>query len=201
MNTNTQTAAVTCNNCEMGMTEFRPCAKHAPESTTIHPFERVGLGKAPFRYIGQVHQDIAYGEVVHNREEWNRTGIRHTSKAGGTCAYCGNSILNMFNVKSADGNTFHVGSDCIAKVGGPALAAKVAKVVASNRKAATDKRNAEKIAAAVAALARPEVRGALNGQGHPMRKNASALDYVTWLLANAGTAGKLRAAAIIGAVS
>lgn len=178
MNTNTQTAA------------------------TIHPFQAAGLGLAPFRYIGQVHQDIAYGQAVVNSDGF-RSGADPliTTKAGGTCAYCGNGILNMFNVKSADGKTFHVGSDCIAKVGGSALAAKVAKVVLANRTAQRHAQEAEKIAAAVAALARPEVRGALNGRGHPSRPSASLLSYVEWLLNKAGTAGKLRAAKIVAEVS
>lgn len=177
MNTNTQTAA-----------------------ETVHPFQAAGLGLAPFRYIGQVHQDIAYGQAVVNSTEFRAGGPLITTAPGGSCAYCGHYILNMFNVRSSDGKTFHVGSDCIAKVGGPALAAKVAKVVSANRKAATDKRNAEKIAAAEEALGDIVIVAALNAQPHPSRPGATMLDYVGWLLNNAGTSGKLRAAKIVEAI-
>lgn len=170
----------------------------ATETSTIHPFQTAGLGLAPFRYVGQVKQDIAYGQAVVNSEGF-RSGAEPmiTTKAGGTCAYCGNGILNMFNVKSADGKIFHVGSDCIAKVGGPELARKVAKVVSANRTAQRHALEAEKIAAAVASLARPETQRVLGSQGHPSRRDATMLDYVTWSLNNAGTAGKLRAAKLI----
>jgi len=180
------------------------------EAATIHPFQRAGLGLAPFRYIGQVHQDIAYGQAVVNSAEFRAGGVMVTTKPGGTCAYCGNGILNMFNVKSADGKTFHVGSDCIQKVGGPELARKVARTVAANRKASAAKRADEKIAAAVAALARPEVRAALSAQARPglsvaygevVTERKAMLVYVEYLLAHAGTAGKLRAAAIVAAVA
>ncbi len=172
------------------------------EAGTVHPFQAAGLGLAPFRYIGQVHQDIAYGQAVVAPEG---TGPAVTTKPGGSCAYCGNYILHMFNVRSADGKTFHVGSDCIAKVGGPVLAAKVAKVVSANRKARTAASASEKIAAAVAALARPEVRSALEARPHPKAPQGSngwsMFGYVDWLLARGGTAGKLRAAAIIAEVA
>ena len=68
-----------------------------------HKFESAGLGKAPFRFIGYEH----------------KTYQAHPSapvQVGGSCDYCGQGISNMYHVKSADGNRFKVGSDCIAKV-------------------------------------------------------------------------------------
>lgn len=174
--------------------------QNAPAATvaTIHPFQAAGLGLAPFRYIGQVHQDIAYGQAVVNSTEFRAGGPMVTTQPGGTCAYCGHYILHMFNVKSVDGRTFHVGSDCIAKVGGPELARKVAKVVSANRKTRAAASADEKIAAARVTLARAGVRAKLAAEKHPASSGGqSMLSYVEWLLANAGTSGKLRAAAIV----
>lgn len=84
-------------------------------NTTLHPFEHAGLGKAPFRFVGIEKQDLAYGQVCLNREEFTRTGILLSTKPGGTCAYCGESILNMYRVRSADGHEFHVGCECVEK--------------------------------------------------------------------------------------
>lgn len=85
------------------------------DSSNIHPFERAGLGKAPFRYVGMVAQDMCHGERILNREEFQATGVALTTKPGGTCAYCGTYIVNMYNIRSADGRVFHVGSDCVEK--------------------------------------------------------------------------------------
>lgn len=54
--------------------------------TAIHPFERAGLGKAPFRYVGMVAQDLCYGQAILNRAEHEQTGVAVTTKPGGTCA-------------------------------------------------------------------------------------------------------------------
>lgn len=59
---------------------------------SAHCFERVGLGKAPFRIVG-------YGKG-------------HTC-----CNYCGTPILYTALIESADGKQFRVGSDCVFKTG------------------------------------------------------------------------------------
>ncbi len=57
----------------------------------IHPFEKAGLGKAPFRC-----------ELVSERR-------------GSSCDFCGTGIRNEFWIKSADGKSFKVGCDCVRK--------------------------------------------------------------------------------------
>lgn len=69
----------------------------------IHPFERAGLGKAPFRFIG-------VSEKVY---------MAHPGaplQPAGTCDYCGNGIRYCFGVASADGRKFIVGCDCVYKL-------------------------------------------------------------------------------------
>lgn len=58
----------------------------------IHPFQRAGLGFAPFRLLAV---------------------RRH---AGGFCAYCGTLINHNFICADVDEREFAVGSDCIEKV-------------------------------------------------------------------------------------
>jgi hypothetical protein len=74
-----------------------------PAEVGTHVFERAGLGKAPFRFVGMSQNRINYPDG--------------SSKAGGSCDYCGTGIEWEFGVKSADGRIFKVGCDCINKTG------------------------------------------------------------------------------------
>jgi hypothetical protein len=70
-----------------------------------HPFEKAGLGKAPFSCTG-VSENV-----------WdNGDG---TTKAGGVCDYCGTGIRWEFWIKGsiAGAKQFKVGCDCVAKTG------------------------------------------------------------------------------------
>jgi len=70
-----------------------------------HPFEKAGLGKAPFSCTG-VSENV-----------WdNGDG---TTKAGGCCDYCGTGIRWEFWIKGsvAGAKQFKVGCDCVAKTG------------------------------------------------------------------------------------
>ena len=70
-----------------------------------HPFEKSGLGKAPFSCTG----------VSENVWE-NGDG---TTKGGGVCDYCGTGIRWEFWIKGsvAGAKQFKVGCDCVAKTG------------------------------------------------------------------------------------
>lgn len=68
---------------------------------TIHPFERAGLGKAPFRCTA----------VVTN---WYSACPGHR-QPGGSCDYCGTGIAYEYIISDSTGKTFKVGSDCVAK--------------------------------------------------------------------------------------
>lgn len=125
-------------------------------ATTIHPFEARGLGKAPFRLVGLVKQDMAYGQVCLNRAEFDKTGILLTTKPGGTCAYCGTYIVNMFQVRSADGREFHVGCDCAEKVAKASADTDLTRALARAMKPVRDAQNAK-------ARARKEARQAERG--------------------------------------
>ena len=155
----------------------------------IHPFEKAGLGKAPFRYVGMVYQEIAYGERVLG----SVGGCLATTKPGGTCDYCGTYILDMFRIESADGQRFKVGCDCVRKVD-----AKLYDRVNVDAKAAKLEREKLRIAAAKAAL--PSAR-ALAGKPHPIKWRAEQGDtmreWAAWLFQNAGHSGKLATARVV----
>lgn len=73
-------------------------------TTLIHPFEKAGLGKAPFHCVGV-------------RENWfEMPGFGR--KPGGTCHYCGTGILYEYVINSSNGKQFVVGCDCVRKTGG-----------------------------------------------------------------------------------
>jgi hypothetical protein len=171
------------------------------ETATVHPFEAAGLGQAPFRFVGMIWQDLCYGEAILNREEYQRTGIRISTKPGGTCDYCGAYIVDMFKVESADGRTFKVGSDCIAKVeakGSKVLTAvqRAARKAAKDRKLVRDK---ARIAAAAGLL--PSVRNKIAESPHPTpylaNQGLTMADWCDWVLANGGTTGQLFVAKLI----
>ena len=171
------------------------------EAETVHTFERSGLGKAPFRYVGQIWQDIAYGEVVLNRAEWDATGIRASTKPGGTCDYCGAYILNMFQIESADGKRFKVGSDCVLKTGDAGLKKVVSAVVSKMNSERTAKRNVSKIDALKVQLSDESVRAKLREFPHPYNfKGKTLLNFAEYMILRGGTAGKLKAAKKVAAV-
>jgi hypothetical protein len=67
----------------------------------IHPFEKSGLGKAPFKVAG-------YELSLHG-------GNGVPVKAGSSCDHCGTSIAHVFWIRGSDGSRFKVGSSCVMK--------------------------------------------------------------------------------------
>jgi hypothetical protein len=160
----------------------------------IHPFEKAGLGKAPFRYIGQVHQQISYGQAVIG----HIGGVPVTTKPGGTCDACGTYIIDMFRIVSADGQKSVVGCDCILKV-------VQGHSVKEQTQFEADLKALKKAKAKAASERLQFVRGSLAEQPHPSKYLASQgktrLDYVRWMFDNAGLSGRVQAAKIVESLS
>lgn len=164
-----------------------------------HPFERAGLGKAPFRF-------------VTHRENWYSACQGHR-QPGGTCEFCLNAIANEFLIRSADGREFVVGSDCVMKLDRDdnRLVAEVERHVKAIERAAARKRTEarkakerDRIAATMARLDDPLIAERLAAIPHPSgyRDRASGYplslaNYVAWMLRNAGHSGRLATARII----
>lgn len=98
-----------------------------PEHVGKHAFELAGLGKAPFQFVGFSENVIKYPDG--------------STKAGGTCQYCFTGIRFECRIKSADGKTFVVGSDCVNKADDSGLL-KAFKQSPSYRKHLRDLRHA-----------------------------------------------------------
>lgn len=158
---------------------------------TIHPFEKAGLGKAPFRYVGIEAQEISHGRRVLG----SVGGCEMTTKPGGSCAFCAHYILDMFVVESADGQRFHVGCDCIRKVD-----AKLTRSIEADAKKAKKDREAARIKAA-REMVWSQQAYSLRCQPHPSPYHAgegkNLAHYVEWLFQNGGTSGQLRAARLV----
>ncbi len=86
--------------------------------SAMHVFERVGLGKAPFRCIG-VFQDV--GPHRYPGPGGVTIEIGAPGQAMGTCAHCGTGIADCYQIKSADGKKFVVGSSCVERTGDAGL--------------------------------------------------------------------------------
>lgn len=79
-----------------------------PNEVGMHVFERAGLGKAPFRFVG-------YSERKY------QACPDAPVQPGASCDYCGTGIMGCYEVRSADGKRFVVGCDCIEKTGDAGL--------------------------------------------------------------------------------
>lgn len=150
-------------------------------ATEIHCFERAGLGKAPFRYVGMEDQTISYGRRVVG----SVGGIDITTQPGTSCDYCGTYIRNIFVVESSDGRRFKVGCECIKKTGDEGLIRVVQRDVAKRNKAMRAARIAEK-ARKAEAYVRSFTRAELSRHPHPTPSYAAEGltmdDYVQWWL-------------------
>ena len=155
------------------------------QDVSQHKFEIAGLGRAPFTLAGY-------------HIEWF-TAPGAPPKPGGCCAYCFTGILHCFVIRDANGKTFTVGSECVKKTGDAGLIDKTKNAANAMKRETKAKADAARIEAAIAAL--PSAEASLSTMPHPNTALASAgrtlLDYVLWMLDNAGTAGKLNAARII----
>src|SRR6185369_3607718 len=94
--------------CDVGTDAPVSLCYSAPMVTgahTMHPFEKAGLGLAPFRCVG-----------VYKNAYQACPGA--PIQAGGSCDFCGTGIMYEYKILSSDGKGFKVGCDCVAKTGG-----------------------------------------------------------------------------------
>lgn len=154
----------------------------------IHPFEKAGLGTAPFRFIGMEEKifQACPGAPI---------------QPGSSCDYCGQGIRYVFQVAGADGRAFKVGCDCIRKIAAKGERLLTDAEIAEKRFKREAKRAAliQRIALAMAALAASPAL--LTDQPHPYEyraaKGETLRDSVQWLLTHAGDKGQTEACKII----
>ena len=160
----------------------------AETNDKIHRFEAAGLGKAPYSYVRfEVLKYCACpGAPV---------------LPGASCDYCGHAIMETFYLRSADGREFHVGNECINRAGDAGLmdliAPAVREIKAAKRTAQLEREGARIKAAREAFMAHPEL---FNGP-HPYKwcadEGRTMGGFLSWMFANAGHSGKMKAARIV----
>jgi len=139
-------------------------------SVVVHKFEAAGLGKAPFRFTGQVEE-----------------------QHGSSCDYCGTALRYEFWVESADGRKFKVGCDCIRKTGDQGLikclstaAWQIEEIKRERAQEAKERKVAEQKATLQAQIR--AISETLASQPHPYphpdHPGTTLLDYVNLCLAN-----------------
>lgn len=154
--------------------------------TTIHKFERAGLGKAPFRYVGS-YRDVGPHKLADGSE------CGYPGQPMGTCDYCGQGIAICCQVESSDGKRFVVGSDCVAKTGDAGLK----KLVQSDARKAAKAREQQRIGEMRDRLTMDDdLRAKLAAIPHPTawraEKGETLLDSVEWMMDRAGHSGRIK---------
>lgn len=165
----------------------------------LHPFEAVGLGLAPFRYVGMEEK---VGPITLD----NGVQVGSPGQPMGTCDYCGQGIAYCVGVESADGKRFVIGMDCAEKLYRDSNRTSTAtardpiyQAIARDRKAHQRKirhaREAKKIAEGKQWC--DAHREQLAALPHPNQHRAAAgdsfADYLDWMFRMAGTSGTLSA--------
>lgn len=159
-------------------------------TSAIHPFERAGLGRAPFRCVG--FYESKYQAIPGDPS--------CPIQPGSMCDYCAAGIMNVFVIKSADGKEFKVGCDCVAKTYDACAktelerdARRLRDEVNRRRTAYLNGRKDQRIAAALTKL--ETNREVLAGKSIATRTyERNALECFDWMFKNSGRTGKLKAA-------
>ena len=166
----------------------------------VHPFERAGLGRAPFRFVG-VEYKVGPIRMLDADGNPTNTMVGSPGQPMGTCDFCGQALVECCSVRSADGKTFTVGNVCIDKTRDKRIADPMKVALRKARLAKKHERDAARIARNLETIARDDVRAALAAMPSPHASRAergeTALDWTEWFLANAGTSGRIKACRVI----
>lgn len=177
------------------MTTTNNAKENEMNALDIHPFEKAGLGIAPFRFVGM--SEKVYVACQGAPEQ-----------PAGTCDYCSTGIRYCCHIVSADGKEFIVGQDCVRKTDRDSLLNAVEKAMAEvNRKNRAAKRQVvrdreqARINAALALLDNPEVSDELQATPHPFESLAkdgkSYLDYIEYMRRWGGHSGLIKVSKVI----
>lgn len=178
----------------MGMNATTTLTAETLEPSALHPWERRGLGKAPFAYIGCSR---LVGPIRIAQPDGTVLEIGGEGQPMGTCAYCLQGIAECHEVRSADGKRFIVGCDCIARVHGDEREPLRAKAEAASRKLRNRAAKARRTAKATtvqgeleALLADEATRAKLAALPGP--KRGTLLERAEWFMRHAGAAGRAK---------
>lgn len=167
----------------------------------MHPFEKSGCGVAPFRCIGSERRIGPITLMGANGEPTGLT-VGAPGQPMGTCDHCGTGIADCYTIRDGKGHQFIVGSSCVRQAyssedGKTELDRQLA---ASFRRQLTKMNHARDDVKANKAWALFESnRAHFDALPHPhiARQNDSFSDYVLWMWAHSGRAGKIKVARMI----
>jgi hypothetical protein len=108
------------------------------DSSKVHPFERAGLGVAPFRFVG--YYESKFQAIPGDPSCPVLPGL--------SCDFCGQGIMIVCQIQDARGARFKVGQDCCRRTNDGRLVAAVEKVLTDRereiRKARSAKRRTQR---------------------------------------------------------
>lgn len=163
-------------------------------TTAIHAFEKAGLGKAPFRYVGSYEDRGPHHAIVNGVE----VQVGAPGQPMGTCKFCFTGIALCCVIRSADGKEFVVGSECVRKTDDKDLRCEVDR---ERRKIQVAREEVRIDAMRERIDSEAGLRELLAGKPHPKawkrEQGESLLDSVEWMMKNAGHAGMLRTVRLI----
>ena len=162
------------------------------KKTKKYNWEAEGLGKAPYRFVGQ--DDTAAGANADGLVRILSTdGLEHWTKPGGSCAVCGTYISVFYNFVSADGIRFHVGCECAEQASLPYV--ELTKVQRAKKQHSNKLRWAREVKK-VEELTQLIKANDFSDEPHPAKwaadKGQTYQDYVNWMFDNCGNSGKIK---------
>lgn len=166
---------------------------HNTAATLEHPFERAGLGVAPFRVVGVEERrgpiTTSVGGVL--------VQVGAPGQPMGTCDYCGTGIAECWQIESADRRRFIVGCDCVRKTKDTSLLRQIDPQLRALQREKRAKLAARKRAELAELLADEPNRALLAALPHPYAdlagRGLTLLDFASWMDRCAGAAGRARA--------
>jgi hypothetical protein len=190
---------------------FLSGTEHINKEKQMHAFEKSGLGKAPFNFIGcKGHEELLLEATMRKEATERKGGIAfdvNPGNVGASCQHCGTHIKDLHYFESADGNTFFVGFKCAEKaeekyykdLRGGGYCPEVLKLKVAKRKLASKRRKAReatKLQELAQLLANETFMVSLEAHPHPnqwrAQKGDTLRNYAQWMNENSGTAGKLK---------
>jgi len=163
----------------------------------IHPFEKAGLGKAPFQFVG-------VSEKVYCAYQGA------PEQPAGTCDFCGNGIRYCYHIRSVDNRNFVVGCECVKRTDNECLTnlSDFDMAVREQKSKLNHLRRAKQVAKEEAGIKvafdlYPSVRNDMAKHPHPQAKpggwfeGKSLVCWADWMIQRAGHAGRLQVAKTI----
>jgi len=178
----------------MNTADIRRKQKEMLETDTLHPFEKAGLGKAPFRYAGS---EVKIGPI----QLGGGLSVGAPGQPMGTCDYCGTGISVCYTIESAEGNRFVVGCVCVNKIykASNCTASQLArdpvyqKIKADKRDRDRKLRHERETAKITAGRQwAEEHRSELEALPNPYRAGENLWQQYEWFMLNAGNRGRIR---------